>query len=104
MNKKILLGILILTIFISGCGSQGTITGNVVKEANEVNDDFFCKSPYIEYQKGSCCLDNNNNGICDDDDSKEANLTSESCPFECPENRVCEPVYKDGSLIRWACA
>lgn len=111
MNKKILFGFLILAIFISGCGNQEAIIGNAVKE----NGEFFCKSPYIEYQKGACCLDSNNNGVCDEDDvkAKEVNevtaeeakeIVPEECPFECPENRVCMPVYTDEKLTRWACA
>ncbi len=105
MNKKILFGILILIIVISGCGNQEVITGNVVRETY---DEFFCKSPYIEYQKGSCCLDNDNNGICEEDDLKlkaneETEEVNETCPFECPQNRKCLPVYKDGELNRWTC-
>ena len=105
MNKKILFSILILVALISGCGNQEVITGNVVRESS---DEFFCKFPYIEYQKGSCCLDKDDNGICDGDDLKlneiEEEKVNETCPFECPQNRQCLPVYKDGELSRWACA
>lgn len=121
MNKKIIFSFLLLIVFISGCLgqeqiTQEQITGNVVRETNE---EFFCKEPYIEYQKGSCCLDKNNNGVCDYDDLKFKSLESndevveeeikvieekeETCPYTCPGESKCMPVYKDGSIDRWAC-
>ena len=34
-----------------------------------ISTEPTCKSPYIEYQKGSCCIDANGNGICDTDEA-----------------------------------
>lgn len=113
MNKKLILaGFLFLFLFVSGCDNQEKITGNVVKEI--IEDDFFCKPPYIEYQKETCCLDSDNNGVCDDDDFKFKKAEpkeepkqieiAEDCPYTCPENRVCKPVYREEKIIRWACA
>lgn len=45
---------LCLSLFVFLCGCIST--------------EPTCKSPYLEYQKGSCCLDANGNGICDSDD------------------------------------
>ena len=51
MNKAIIFGIFLISIIlISGAGCKQT-------------SESLCKSPYIEYQKGNCCLDSNTNSI-----------------------------------------
>ena len=37
-----------------------------------------CKSPYMEFKKGECCLDANTNNICDNDESLVEEKTTES--------------------------
>jgi ABC-type Fe3+-hydroxamate transport system substrate-binding protein len=115
MSKNILAGVLVLAVLISGCSNQGNITGNVVKEI-----EFSCNHPYIEYKTGECCVDENSNGICDEDDVKlkdvreapvvvedvmgEKEVVPETCPYECPNDRKCDPVYDDEDVLtRWAC-
>ncbi|MAF50470.1 MAG: hypothetical protein CMH64_00090 [Nanoarchaeota archaeon] len=108
MNKNlILLGFLI--VLVSGCVQ--TPTGGVVMEPVE---EFYCNSPYIEYQKGNCCLDQNNNNVCDNDEVKtkkiveeiieEEVLIEEECPYTCTKDRECMQVFKEGVAVRWACA
>ncbi len=48
MNKTILIIFMAVCLVLMGCSKEP-----------------FCKSPSIEYQKGSCCLDSNSNNICD---------------------------------------
>ena len=113
-SKIILFGFLFVVVLVSGCVE--TPTGNVVKE---VEKEFFCNPPYIEYQSGKCCLDNDRNGICDSDDLIKKELKKdevvieevveeeikleETCPYDCGDTRVCNPIYTNGELVRWTC-
>jgi len=55
MKQTILL--LILVILLAAC-TQST------------QSEPLCKSPYIEYKVGDCCLDANDNNICDTDEKQ----------------------------------
>lgn len=82
--KKILLIILVLALFLLGCGEESQITGGAITAP-------VCNSPYILVGT-SCCLDQNNNKICDKDETEE---TSEETVLE-PTN----PIFmKDDSVV-----
>ncbi len=63
--KKIILGLLMLASILvySGCTQQP--------------QQETCKSPYIEFKLGECCLDSNSNNICDNDEEKEPVVVEE---------------------------
>jgi len=69
--KYIVLSItLVIVLFIiSGCSKE---------------PEFSCKSSYIEYQTGKCCLDSDSNGICDEDDVTLNNLKEDSADTDIP--------------------
>ena len=35
-------------------------------------------------------------------DNVDVNI-SETCPYDCPEHRVCKPIYKNGKISKWGC-
>lgn len=56
MKRQLVVLTVLTLVFLVSCGKLETI----------------CKSPYIEYKRGECCLDGNGNGICDKDDNTES--------------------------------
>lgn len=73
MRLKLLIGILVvLTMMLTSCSK-----GNVVKEPT-------CKSPYIEFKAGECCLDQNSNSVCDNDEKPAEPIVKET-PKEEPK-------------------
>ncbi|MAG47976.1 hypothetical protein CL617_05195 [archaeon] len=110
----VLIGVVIavssgLNINTSG---ENLVTGSVVEV-----DEPFCNTPYIEYKQGDCCLDANGNNICDSDDvvveeKEEVEVVEEvfedevpeTCPYECLNDRVCNPIYVKDKIVRWACS
>ena len=132
MKKLIFLGILTLTILVSGCELQ-LPTGNVVR-TTQIQEEPFCADSYFEYQTGKCCLDANSNNVCDEDDliAKELEIVKEKiketpvveeapevietgenlfedgvpeeCPYTCEEEYECKPILNaDDKISRWTC-
>jgi len=63
MKNKLIFGLFIISLFlISGCNQQNL---------NQFQQEPICKSPYIEYKIGECCLDQNYNSICDNDEPQQ---------------------------------
>jgi len=60
MSTKRQVGAILLFVLLAGCISTGP----------------QCRSPYIEYKKGNCCLDVDNNGICDNDEKPSTTTTT----------------------------
>jgi len=78
---KWLLILSIISILLLGCSQletqEATPTDNTsLAEAPKVTEEPLCKSPYIEYKKGDCCVDSNNNKICDNDEEEKEGLTN----------------------------
>ncbi len=72
--KIILFGILIIVLLINGCGQEDVNIGIPTS---------ICKSPYIEYKVGECCVDTNNNSICDNDETSQLdNINKETSDAE----------------------
>jgi len=65
MKKTILFGTILTVFLLIGCVQQTAPQ----KET--------CKSPYIEYKLGECCLDSNGNNICDNDEKQEEVVVEE---------------------------
>lgn len=65
---------MVLSVLISGCA--------------QTQQEPLCKSPYIEYKAGECCLDQNINSICDADEKPVEPIVEET-PEEEPKQ---EPV------------
>jgi len=57
MRKEVLL--ILLVIFLNGCLRQDTVQGD-------------CPRPYLEYERGKCCIDTNRNLICDDEEIEDS--------------------------------
>ena len=68
--------VLVISIFLVGC-------------ANQIEKPL-CSSPYIEYQKGNCCLDSNNNSICDNDEKNETVKTEEKIIKPACGDKTCD--------------
>lgn len=62
MKTKLIIGLIVISlVLISGCAQIQT---------NQQIKEFLCKTPYIEYKTGECCLDANSNRICDKDEQQ----------------------------------
>lgn len=57
---KCVVELLLVLILLSGCIGTGST----------------CKSPYIEYKKGDCCLDANENSICDREETTDTTIVT----------------------------
>jgi len=68
--------VLVFSVFLVGC-------------ANQIEKPL-CSSPYIEYQKGNCCLDSNNNSICDTDEKNETVKTEEKTIKPACGDKICD--------------
>lgn len=79
MKIKLLTGLIVISlILISGCAQIQT---------NQQIKEPLCKSPYIEYKSGECCLDSNNNGICEQtNDGKQAECLKDSECYGTPKD------------------
>ena len=76
LNKKILFGILILSIVIlAGCRT------NINIDANEAKNEVECRNIEGDYiwVAGRCCPDTNNNNFCDDDEGLGSCTTGKEC-------------------------
>lgn len=65
--KKILFSVLIMLVLL-GCSAQ--LPEQEQQPVIKVEQPT-CKTPYIEFKVGECCLDTNNNAVCDTDETTE---------------------------------
>lgn len=59
-----------------------------------------CKSPYIEFKAGECCLDTNMNNICDNDEKTESIVVEESSATEEAQETLKEPSQLPADFFR----